>query len=63
MIAAGSVLAPQRVHLSFSDQPFRMAMGLTTCDPGEMIELDERYLPEMAERRDLLDYLDARASV
>jgi len=40
-----------------------MAMGLTTCDPGEMIELDERYLPEMAERRDLLDYLDARASV
>lgn len=50
------ILAAQRVHLSFNDQPFRMAMGLLACDPGEMIELDDRYLPEMAERRELLDH-------
>jgi hypothetical protein len=47
-------LTPQRVHLSFDDKPYRMAMGLVACRPDEMIELDDQYLPEMAERRDLL---------
>jgi dimethylamine monooxygenase subunit A len=31
-----------------------MAMGLTACKPADWIELDDRYGPEMAERRTLL---------
>ena len=48
-------LPPERLHLPFEAGPFRMAMGLVACPPGELIELDERYPAEMAERRTLLD--------
>jgi hypothetical protein len=47
-------LPPEALHLPFEDGPFRMAMGLTSCPEADWIELDDRYLPEMAERRDLL---------
>lgn len=47
-------LPPETVHLPFEAGPFRMAMGLLARDPAEMIELDDQYLPEMAERRALL---------
>lgn len=48
-------LPAETVHLPFEAGPFRMAMGLVARDPGEMIELDERYPAEMAERRALLE--------
>ena len=44
----------QKIHLSFDPGPYRMAMGLVAHDPAELIELDERYPEEMAERRELL---------
>lgn len=47
-------LPRQTVHLSFDPGPYRMAMGLVAVDPDELIELDERYPEEMAERRRLL---------
>lgn len=47
-------LPRQTVHLSFDPGPYRMAMGLVGTDPAELIELDEHYVPEMAERRRLL---------
>lgn len=47
-------LPPQAVHLPFSAGPYRMAMGLVALPPDELIELDERYPAEMAERRQLL---------
>ncbi len=47
-------LLPERLLLPFSPGPFRMAMGLTGCAPDDLIEIDEHYLAEMAERRDLL---------
>lgn len=47
-------LPRQSVHLSFDPGPYRMAMGLVAVDPEELIELDERYPEEMAERRRLL---------
>jgi hypothetical protein len=47
-------LPRQAVHLSFDPGPYRMAMGLVATDPAELIELDERYPEEMAERRRLL---------
>lgn len=47
-------LPSETVHLSFDPGPYRMAMGLVGTDPGELIELDEHYVPEMAERRRLL---------
>jgi hypothetical protein len=50
----GPTLPPETLHLPFEDGPFRMAMGLTSCPEPDWIELDDRYLPEMAERRDLL---------
>lgn len=48
------VLPEETVHLSFSPGPFRMAMGLIAKDPDELIELDDRYPDEMAQRRALL---------
>ena len=48
-------LPPERLFLPFSAGPFRMAMGLTACEPDAVVEIDARYLAEMAERRDLLD--------
>lgn len=47
-------LPRQAVHLSFDPGPWRMAMGLVAVDPDSLIELDERYPEEMAERRRLL---------
>ena len=47
-------LATQAVHLPFDAGPFRMAMGLIARPPGEMIVLDDQYLPTMAERRRLI---------
>ena len=49
-----SPLPPQTVHLSFDPGPYRMAMGLVAAPPDELIELDEHYPAEMAERRRLL---------
>lgn len=47
-------LPPETLHLAFDPGPFRMAMGLQSCPPDDLIELDDRYPDEMAERRDLL---------
>ncbi len=49
------MLPAQRIHLSFAPGPFRMAMGLVARDPDEMIELDECYPAEIAQRQSLLD--------
>lgn len=51
---AFATLPRQTVHLSFDPGPYRMAMGLVATDPAELIELDEHYADEMAERRRLL---------
>lgn len=48
------MLPPETIHLPFEAGPFRMAMGLVSCPPSELIELDDRYAAEMAERRLLL---------
>jgi hypothetical protein len=45
---------PEAVHLSFEPGPYRMAMGLIALPESEMIELDEHYADEMAQRRALL---------
>ncbi len=45
---------PQAVHLPFEPTAYRMAMGLTAPAPSELIELDDRYPEEMAERARLL---------
>lgn len=49
-----AALPPETIHLPFEAGPFRMAMGLVSCPSSELIELDERYPSEMAERRALL---------
>ncbi len=48
-------LPPERLFLPFSPGPFRMAMGLTACEPDAVVEIDARYPAEMTERRDLLE--------
>jgi hypothetical protein len=45
---------PEAIHLSFEPGPYRMAMGLIALPETEMIELDDRYADEMAQRRVLL---------
>ena len=45
---------PEAIHLSFEPGPYRMAMGLIALPETEMIELDDRYVDEMAQRRTLL---------
>ncbi len=47
-------LPAERLLLPFSPGPYRMAMGLTSCHPDDLVEIDDRYQPEMLERRDLL---------
>jgi hypothetical protein len=47
-------LPPEAIHLSFEPGPFRMAMGLIALPEDEMIELDDRYVDELAQRRRLL---------
>lgn len=52
-------LPHETIHLPFEPGPYRMAMGLFTVPAAEWFELDERYEPEMAERRRLLDMHNA----
>ena len=52
--ATQAPLPPERLHLPFEAAPFRMAMGLVACPPDEVVEIDDRYPAELAERRDLL---------
>jgi dimethylamine monooxygenase subunit A len=47
-------LPDQAVHLPFEPGPYRMAMDLVAVPETEWFELDQRYLPEMAEKRRLL---------
>ena len=47
-------LPSETLHLPFEAGPYRMAMALTACPPDEMVEIDDRYPGEMAERRALL---------
>ena len=47
-------LPREALYLPFEVGPHRMVMGLVARPPDELIELDERYLEEMAERRALL---------
>ena len=44
----------EAIHLSFDAGPYRMAMGLIALPESEMIELDDCYADEMAQRRTLL---------
>ena len=48
-------LPTEAFYLPFEAGPHRMMMGLVARRPEELIELDERYPAEMAERRALLD--------
>ena len=47
-------LPPERLLLPFGAGPFRMALGLVGCDADALVEIDDRYPAEMAERRGLL---------
>jgi dimethylamine monooxygenase subunit A len=49
------MLPREVVHLPFEPGPFRMAMGLSGRSMAELIELDDKYLTEMAQRRQLLE--------
>jgi hypothetical protein len=49
------ILPGEIVHLPFEDGPHRLAMGLVSAPEAALIELDDRYPAEMAERRRLLD--------
>jgi hypothetical protein len=48
-------LPEQVVHLPFEPGPYRMAMDLVAVPEADWFELDRRYIPEMAERRRLLE--------
>jgi hypothetical protein len=45
---------PEAIYLPFEAGPYRMAMSLVALTAAEWIELDVRYVDEMAERRRLL---------
>jgi dimethylamine monooxygenase subunit A len=47
-------LPAQAVHLPFEPGPYRMGMDLVSIPEAAWCELDDRYRPEMAERRRLL---------
>ena len=47
-------LPPETLHLPFESGPYRMAMGLVTLPEAAWFELDDRYQPELRERRRLL---------
>ncbi len=44
------MLPSEIFRLPFEEGPFRMAMGLVSCPASELIELDDHYPAEMAER-------------
>jgi hypothetical protein len=48
-------LPPETLHLPFEPGPYRMAMGLVVLPEAAWFELDERYRPELRERRRLLE--------
>ena len=50
---AEQALPAEALHLPFEAGPHRMTLGLVARRPGELIELDDRYPAEMAERRAL----------
>lgn len=52
-------LPGEELYLPFEAGPHRMQLGLTALPSDEMIEIDERYTAEMAERRDLLAHRHA----
>ena len=52
--APEQALPAEALHLPFEAGPHRMTLGLVARRPGELIELDDRYPAEMAERRALL---------
>jgi hypothetical protein len=45
---------PEAIYLPFESGPYRMSMSLTTVPESAWFEIDERYVDEMTERRDLL---------
>jgi len=47
-------LPAETVHIAFEAGPYRMQMGLRALDPAELVEIDDRYPAELAERRQLL---------
>jgi len=47
-------LPPETLHLPFETGPYRMALGLIALPEAAWFELDDRYLPELQERRRLL---------
>ena len=47
-------LPAEKIYLPFEPGPYRMAMGLFSVPETDWFELDERYVPEMSERRRLL---------
>jgi hypothetical protein len=47
-------LPPEALHLPFEPGPYRMAMGLVALPEAAWFELDDRYQPELRERRRLL---------
>lgn len=47
-------LPEETVHLPFEPGPYRMSMDLVTVAEADWLELDQHYLPQMAERRRLL---------
>jgi hypothetical protein len=47
-------LPRQAVHLPFEPGPYRMAMDLVAVPETDWLEIDDRYHPDMAERRRLL---------
>lgn len=49
-----TTLPPKALYLPFEASPHRMFMGLVARRPHELIEIDETYPAEMAERRALL---------
>ena len=53
--AAQQRLPPEALYLPFEAGPHRMLMGLVARHPDELIEIDEAYPAELAERRALLD--------
>jgi len=45
---------PEAIYLPFESGPYRMSMSLTTVLESAWFEIDERYVDEMRERRELL---------